>query len=146
MNYKKHKRSCLNCGNECKRVEAIYCSNTCQREYQIKQLYKKWESDGKFPIVRSLKGIRNYLKVKKGSACSICGLETWLDKPISLSVDHIDGNSNNSKIDNFRLVCPNCDSTLPTWKGRNRGNGRKDRAEIYRAGIAQRKCDSFVNY
>ena len=137
MNPRKQKRDCLNCGNECKRVEAIYCSNTCQQKYQTKCLYKKWDADGEFPKSQTLKTIRQYLVNKSGRKCSICGLDEWLGEPISLSADHIDGNSDNNRIGNMRLVCPNCDSTLPTWKGRNRGNGRKERAEKYRAGIAQ---------
>ena len=39
-------------------------------------------------------------------------------------IDHIDGDASNNMPDNFRLVCPNCDSQLPTFKARNTGNGR----------------------
>ena len=37
-------------------------------------------------------------------------------------------------LDNLRLVCPNCDSQLPTFKGRNTGNGRYYRRQRYKAG------------
>jgi hypothetical protein len=57
----------------------------------------------------------------------ICGLSEWLDVPIALVSDHIDGDSTNNDLDNFRIICNNCDATLPTFKGRNRGKGRKDR-------------------
>ena len=37
-------------------------------------------------------------------------------------IDHIDGDATNWSIDNIRLVCSNCDSQLPTYKFKNRGN------------------------
>ena len=36
--------------------------------------------------------------------------------------------------ENLRLVCPNCDSQLPTYKSRNRGSGRHSRRQRYRDG------------
>lgn len=71
--------------------------------------------------------VRKYLIHKHGNKCMICGLSEWRNIIIPLVSDHIDGNSNNNEISNFRIICNNCDSILPTFKGKNRGNGRKNR-------------------
>jgi hypothetical protein len=36
--------------------------------------------------------------------------------------------------ENLRLICPNCDSQLPTFKMRNRGRGRHSRRQRYADG------------
>jgi len=59
-----------------------------------------------------------------GNTCSLCNTTEWCNLPVPLVCDHIDGNSNNGSFNNFRLVCCNCDAQLPTYKSKNRGNGR----------------------
>lgn len=52
--------------------------------------------------------------------CSICGQEPfWNGKPLILTLDHINGNHFDSRIENLRWVCPNCDRQLDTFAGRN---------------------------
>ncbi|AHD19228.1 HNH endonuclease [Rhodococcus pyridinivorans SB3094] len=52
--------------------------------------------------------------------CSRCGTEPeWNGRPLTLHVDHIDGNPNDSRPENLRFLCPNCHSQTPTWAGRN---------------------------
>ncbi|PPD51194.1 MAG: HNH endonuclease [Methylotenera sp.] len=53
--------------------------------------------------------------------CSHCGLDVWLNQPIPLELDHIDGNSNNNNITNLRLLCPNCHALTPNYRGKNKG-------------------------
>ncbi|WP_307718227.1 HNH endonuclease signature motif containing protein [Rhodococcus pyridinivorans] len=43
----------------------------------------------------------------------------WRGEPITFHVDHIDGNSHDSRPENVRFLCPNCHSQTPTWAGRN---------------------------
>jgi len=58
--------------------------------------------------------------------CSICGQKgTWLGKKISLILDHINGVNNDNRIENLRIVCPNCNATLSTFCGRNKKNNKK---------------------
>jgi 5-methylcytosine-specific restriction endonuclease McrA len=57
----------------------------------------------------------------------VCGFSRWQGKPISLHVDHVDGNPYDHSLSNLRLICPNCHTQTPTYGGRNRGRGRKSR-------------------
>ncbi len=67
--------------------------------------------------------------------CAICGAPAeWQGLPLSFVLDHIDGDASNNRRDNLRLVCPNCDSQLPTFKARNRGKGRAWRKQRYADG------------
>ena len=53
--------------------------------------------------------------------CQLCGLENeWHGKPIVLRLDHINGTNNDHRIENLRMLCPNCDSQTPTFAGRNK--------------------------
>lgn len=67
---------------------------------------------------------RAYLIEETGNKCSMCGTEEWRGQPVPLVCDHISGDSTDNDINNFRLVCCNCDAQLPTYKSKNRGNGR----------------------
>jgi len=73
------------------------------------------------------RSVRLYLIHKYGHSCMLCGLSEWQGYPIPLVCDHIDGDHSNIDLDNFRIICNNCDSILPTFKGKNRGKGRGNR-------------------
>ena len=51
-----------------------------------------------------------------------------------MELDHIDGNRTNHKLENLRMLCPNCHSQTSTYKGRNKGNGRHSRKVRYQEG------------
>ena len=53
--------------------------------------------------------------------CYLCGLTEWNGKPITLQLDHINGVHLDHRIQNLRLLCPNCHSQTETFAGRNKG-------------------------
>lgn len=56
--------------------------------------------------------------------CSCCGISNWLDKPLTLEIDHIDGIRYHNNPENLRFLCPNCHSQTDTWRGRNINSGK----------------------
>jgi hypothetical protein len=52
--------------------------------------------------------------------CSICSNPPeWNNKPLSLQLDHINGDHYDNRVENLRLICPNCHSQTETYTGRN---------------------------
>ena len=52
--------------------------------------------------------------------CELCGQdENWNGMKISLILDHINGINNDNRIDNLRIICPNCNAGLETFSGKN---------------------------
>ena len=130
-------RRCLGCDALLStRSQKIYCGNACQASARRDASTRLWLESGD-ARVRSEQGhfIRLFLADAQSGRCAICsGASIWQDSPLVLVQDHIDGNPANNCRDNLRLVCPNCDSQLPTYKSRNRGNGRSSRRRRYADG------------
>ncbi len=59
---------------------------------------------------------RNYYKKSK-----------YINKHLNFVLDHIDGNASNNRENNLRLICPNCDSQLDTYKSKNKNSARQYR-------------------
>lgn len=47
--------------------------------------------------------------------CYQCGITSWQDKPISLHLEHKNGNHLDNRIENLTILCPNCHSQTPTF-------------------------------
>ena len=108
-----------------------YCA-VCLNNKEYEDYIQNWK-DGK---VDGIKGdyqisnhLRRYIFEKYNNKCSKCGwsMENPFTHTFPLEIDHIDGNYRNNSEDNLILLCPNCHSLTATYKGANKGNGRKQR-------------------
>ena len=64
---------------------------------------------------------RLYKEGIKQRQCELCSQgETWNRKKMSLILDHINGVHNDNRLENLRIVCPNCNATLDTHCGKNK--------------------------
>jgi 5-methylcytosine-specific restriction endonuclease McrA len=51
--------------------------------------------------------------------CQVCDLTEWRGKPINMHLDHISGMKTDHRLENLRMLCPNCHSQTETYGGRN---------------------------
>lgn len=103
--------------------ENKFCSNKCQG-------FWVWEYVTKPDVIkgnrRNAYSLKRYLVEIFGECCSECGQNsTWNNKPLTLQLDHIDGNSDNNLPNNIRLLCPNCHSQTETFGNAGKGNRYK---------------------
>lgn len=100
--------------------------------YKISYLFiKEKEIKKQVPLQEILVENSNYkssdLKkrlIKEGlkeDVCEICGCTNiWNNNPLTLQLDHINGNHHDNRIENLRIICPNCHSQTETF-GNKRG-------------------------
>jgi hypothetical protein len=68
----------------------------------------------------------------KQPRCEICGQgELWRGVRMALVLDHINGVWNDNRLENLRILCPNCNATLDTHCGRKNKRERAERSCEY---------------
>lgn len=110
-----------------------FCSKECKHKHPKEILTNEWLSGNEYGYTKGglnpLKGfVRDYIKEKYNYKCSKCG---WCEpNPYSnicyLEIHHIDGDSTNTHESNLDLLCPNCHTLTPNYKGLNK-NGTRQR-------------------
>ena len=118
---------CLNCKKECKYGHSKlnkYCSVKCQRELEFNEKYLPLIESGK--CNDGSKPLRRYILERDKYSCVECGQGNEHNgKPLTLHVDHIDGNSDNNFPINLRTLCPNCHSQTENFGSKGKGNRYK---------------------
>jgi hypothetical protein len=121
-------------------IQRYYDEGHSYRECRIRFGFhaKAWEGavrrgaivsrEQRWPIDRVLREAKSPNHVKRRllceglleNRCALCGLVEWLGKPLSVQIDHINGNNKDNRLENLRMLCPNCHSQTDTFGARNR--------------------------
>lgn len=102
------------------------CRMTVEKEAKIQSwLAGHWRGG---TDIRLSRVIRLYLLEQADYTCTTvnCGFNTPhpSDGKTVLEIDHADGDGSNHAPSNLRVLCPNCHSLTPSYRGRNAGHGR----------------------
>jgi len=122
---------CEYCGLEfeTKNKNARFCSNKCIANASHVEAYNKYinNQDDYCRPNYVPKPFKEFFLEEQNNQCAICGcLPEHNGKKLVFVLDHIDGDASNNHRDNLRLVCPNCDSQLDTFKSKNKNSTRRN--------------------
>ena len=92
--------------------------------------------------------LENKLIEYKCSSCNNCGVHNSL--PLTLQIDHIDGDNKNNMLSNLRFLCPNCHTQTDTFGSRNGKNYKlnqlkKKQKEDERRGFQESRKETILN-
>lgn len=113
-------------------------------DHLYENIYMKKEFGKKIPMDRVLVENSTYSRsnLKKRllenklleNKCSTCALPpNWNGFNLVMVLDHINGVSDDNRLNNLRFLCPNCNSQTKTFAGRN-ANHRVDPNKICKCG------------
>lgn len=145
--------NCLNCSKErtvYKSSSAKYCCKECQLAFEQKKYIEDWKNglvDGSNGILskQTTRYIRRYIRDKFNDTCAECGQGNMHNgKPLTLQLEHIDGNNENNKEENLSWLCPNCHTQTKYYGSRNQGIEEKvEDLKGKNAGLAYWLCPSL---
>lgn len=123
--------NCNYCGKENKWGHSKfnkYCDTNCLQNHRYEQFISRWKKgleNGFKGTSQTSNHIRKYVELKFNSTCQVCGQSSFHNgKPLTLQLEHKDGNSRNNQEENLSLLCPNCHTQTPYYGSRNKGRGR----------------------
>lgn len=126
--FSKKTYKCEACGETVthRNIMGKFCSNLCQNNLDLARRVEAGTA--------SARTLKRFLIKTHGSKCQVCGVQGWMGKPLVMDLEHMDGDPYNNSLSNLSLICPNCHSQTPTYKGANRGSGRHSRRSRYASG------------
>lgn len=119
-------KKCLHCGDIIKSKNPKFCSRKCCDEYHKEYHYNDYlNNQDKFYGKTNMTFCKPFILKEQEYKCAICkGKNFHNNKPLVFILDHINGRANDNRRENLRLICPNCDSQLDTFKSKNKSSDR----------------------
>jgi hypothetical protein len=93
---------------------------------QPKDLSKILQKNSLFQSYKLKK--RLFAEGLKDRICENCQNSEWLGIPIPLELDHINGDNTDNRIENLRVLCPNCHALTETYRGKKLAKCRDETA------------------
>jgi len=121
---------CVCCKKARNNNNKYFCSHECEKKHKKNIIFEKIENGN---LSFGEKQYKDYLIHKYGNKCMDCDWNKVNQKTglVPIQLEHIDGDSDNNKIENLKLLCPNCHSLTPTFGSLNK-NGRDSKRKKYR--------------
>jgi hypothetical protein len=106
------------------------CSNNAWQKAMIRRAIvtrsAAWTVEEALSRSRCRKTIKTHL-LRAGilhNRCDWCGLSSWRGRTISIQIDHVNGIRDDHRLENLRMLCPNCHSQTDTFAAKNiKSNG-----------------------
>jgi hypothetical protein len=109
--------------------ERKFCSSKCASDKKHLDSYKTYlENQDQYCRGNyTPKHFKEFFLKEQNGVCAICNTPPiHNNKELVFILDHIDGDASNNHRDNLRLICPNCDSQLETYKSKNKNSTRRN--------------------